>query len=455
MTKGTNQSTEMSNSKSTRRAVLRGAGAAGLLALGAGNAGAQPESEDPEDEVIVVDPLVFVIELDPQIHRVMKGYDVDNIRPNFYDNDWDVTWWGTTSVVENRADENRIHAVGLTPEEADFLRGLTGLKGGTWYNIDLTTGTYTTEYMPGLGLDNVTSAMLEKTGFDDYTKTLDEYTEWTYWLDFDPETGEIITYGQPVTYITIQRVIYQVFATVYGGPDPEGTILFEDQLSDGTSVHIQRTSLPDGGFITVTDTEGNVLGQSEELEPDTIYEHLEISLDSPITSSQILCATVYIQPGEPYTRNGEPLSDCAFITIPEEPSEPQASLTFEGQLSDGRSVIMQRAALSDGGFIEITDTEGNVLGQSEELESGIVYEHFGISLDQPITSSQTLCATAHIQPGEPYIFNGEPVTDCAFITIPEDKKKKKRKKQKKRGKNRKKRGKKRRKKDTQKPDCEE
>ena len=298
-----------------------GSGAAvgsGLTGLGAGTASAQPEPEQTDRTYrrVVRDPIEHTIELDPEIHRVMKGYAVDNISTNFYDNDWDVTWWGTTSVVENRADENRIHSVGLTSEEGDFLRSLTGLSGGTWYNIDLTSGTYTTEYMPGLQLDDVTTEMLETTGFEDYTKTLDEVTETQITYEFDPENPyEVIEVQQDYIYRTIQRVEYQVIAAVYDGPDPEGTVLFEDQLSDGTSVLIQLTSLPNGGFITITDTEGNVLGQSEELEPDTIYEDLEISLDPAITSSQTLCATAYVQPGELYTRNDEPIVDCAFITL--------------------------------------------------------------------------------------------------------------------------------------------
>jgi hypothetical protein len=170
------------------------------------------------------DPVVHKTTLDPITHRVVKGYATVVIQPNFYQNDWDIVWWGTNSVTENYYEKivykgnvsPYLGQVGLTKEEADFLTGMTGLSQNTWYNIDLTGGAYTTEYMPGLKPDDITTGMLTKTGFDDYTKTLEEYTETTITYDFDPlNPFEVVELHEYNTYITIQNVLYQVIAVVY------------------------------------------------------------------------------------------------------------------------------------------------------------------------------------------------------------------------------------------------
>jgi hypothetical protein len=170
------------------------------------------------------DPVIHKTVLDPEIHRVVKGYTTLRIDTNFYQNDWDAVWWGTDSVTENYYEKivykgnisPYLTFVGLTQDEANFLQGLTGFSSNTWYNIDLTGGTYTTEYMPGLKLSDVNDAMLKKTGFDDYTKTLDEYTETSVTYVFDElNPFEVIELHNYNTYITIQDVVYQVIAAVF------------------------------------------------------------------------------------------------------------------------------------------------------------------------------------------------------------------------------------------------
>lgn len=107
-----------------------------------------------------------------------------------------------------------------------------------------------------------------------------------------------------------------------------------------------------------------------------------------------------------------------------------ASVTFDDQDSDGRSVIVQQATLSDGGYLvihgESDGAPGAVLGHSEYLEPG---EHttVQVTLDDPITSTQTLIAMAHTDDGDqeyefpdadgPYTADGKPVTDDACITL--------------------------------------
>jgi hypothetical protein len=166
------------------------------------------------------DPVIQNITLDPAIHRVVKGYARMEISPNFYKNDWDATWWGTESVLENYASGNKLSSVGLTTEEVNFLTGLTGMDRATWYSIDLTDGVITSEYMPGFspgihGVREVTEEMLTTSGFEDYTKT-DEYTEHSLTYVYDPlNPFEVIELHEYTTYITVQDVTYQVIAVVY------------------------------------------------------------------------------------------------------------------------------------------------------------------------------------------------------------------------------------------------
>lgn len=103
-----------------------------------------------------------------------------------------------------------------------------------------------------------------------------------------------------------------------------------------------------------------------------------------------------------------------------------ASVTLDDQNSDGASVIVQHATLSDGGFIVIHDESGAVLGHSTHLDAGD-HSNVEVSLDNPITSTQTLIAMAHTDDGDetyefpdadgPYTAEGAPVTDDAHVTV--------------------------------------
>ena len=103
-----------------------------------------------------------------------------------------------------------------------------------------------------------------------------------------------------------------------------------------------------------------------------------------------------------------------------------ASVTFDDQNSDGSSVVVRSATLSDGGFLVIHDQSGAVLGHSAYLEAGS-HSNVGVTLDDPITATQVLIAMAHTDDGDqsyefpgadgPYTAGGAPVTDDARVTI--------------------------------------
>ena len=106
--------------------------------------------------------------------------------------------------------------------------------------------------------------------------------------------------------------------------------------------------------------------------------------------------------------------------------EQTASVTFGDQDSDGSSVVVQSATLSDGGYLVIHDESGAVLGHSAHLDAG-EHSNVEITLDSSISSDQTLIAMAHTDDGDqeyefpdadgPYTTDGKPVTDPATITL--------------------------------------
>jgi PGF-CTERM protein/surface glycoprotein (TIGR04207 family) len=114
-----------------------------------------------------------------------------------------------------------------------------------------------------------------------------------------------------------------------------------------------------------------------------------------------------------------------------------ASVTFNDQSSSGEEVRVASATLSEGGFVTIHDSTlqddpfGSVRGTSEYLEPGSS-SGITVTLDDPITESQTLIAMPHMDTNDneaydfvtsdgaedsPYTANGSAVTDEAEVTI--------------------------------------
>jgi hypothetical protein len=122
---------------------------------------------------------------------------------------------------------------------------------------------------------------------------------------------------------------------IFGVDDePEASITFEDQQSDGTSVVIDEVSLSDGGFVVVTDGEDH-LAVSEYLGDET-HENVTVEADENETEAELvgqLTATVHQDTtgdeaytydetdGEedyPYLEDGYPVSDTAAVTSAED-----------------------------------------------------------------------------------------------------------------------------------------
>ncbi|WP_226041698.1 hypothetical protein [Natrinema sp. DC36] len=142
----------------------------------------------------------------------------------------------------------------------------------------------------------------------------------------------------------------------------------------------------------------------------------------------------------------------AGIAIQDNETENEtATVTFENQTSNGTAVVVNNTTLPEGGFAVIhaaapadenaTENEtvtnmseeyepGEVLGNSTYLESGD-HENVTVELNESLEESQVLIAMAHQdtngnetydfpEADDPYVSDGEPVTDDALITLEEE-----------------------------------
>ncbi|WP_231185715.1 hypothetical protein [Haladaptatus sp. DYF46] len=126
--------------------------------------------------------------------------------------------------------------------------------------------------------------------------------------------------------------------------------------------------------------------------------------------------------------------------VPEQPtmSNLDADVTFDNQTSDGQTVTVDSATLSEGGFVTIHDSSlldgnvvGSVVGTSEYLEPG-THENVSVTLNEPLTESQTLIAMPHLDTNDnqvydfvtsggsadlPYVVDNNIVADSAYVTV--------------------------------------
>ncbi len=84
---------------------------------------------------------------------------------------------------------------------------------------------------------------------------------------------------------------------------------------------------------------------------------------------------------------------------PEAPPTGPSSLTFEGQDSDGSSIVVASVSLPASGFIAVhADADGSpgaIIGHSELLPAG-ESTNVVVTLDEPLTASATLWPMVHI-----------------------------------------------------------
>jgi plastocyanin len=236
---------------------------------------------------------------------------------------------------------------------------------------------------------------------------------------------------------------------------PAAAVTFTEQTTGGGSVFVDSVRMDEGGFVTMHDDSlldgdalGSVVGVSEYLGPGS-YEDVVVGLDSELTSDQTLIAMPHRDTdGDetydfvdtdgsedgPYTDAGSAITDSGQVTV----ASALASVTFADQTTDGTSVTVDSVRMDRGGFVTMHDdslldgdTLGSVVGVSEYLGPGS-YEDVVVSLDEELTSDQTLIAMPHRDTNDnetydfvdtdgsedgPFTNNDGAITDSGQVTI--------------------------------------
>ena len=165
------------------------------------------------------------------------------------------------------------------------------------------------------------------------------------------------------------------------------TVEIANQTSNGSTVTIRRTRLPEGGFITIHESgyvdgaepaDSSIIAVSRPLDAGT-HRNVTVKIanappgnfpglnQSRLNTSQTVAATAYRDTNQngrfdyvrtvgsiddAYRSGGTPVSDTAGITVPRsEKPRPTASVTFTDQRLQNNTLVVRRAQLPDGGFI--------------------------------------------------------------------------------------------------------
>jgi hypothetical protein len=241
------------------------------------------------------------------------------------------------------------------------------------------------------------------------------------------------------------------------------SITLANQTRTGRSVFVDEATLPEGGFVVLSEAgpNGSVVGVSLPLAPGT-HEGKVTLRGVPgsdlnrtrLGANTTLVATLYrdsnnnshfdglLEPGtdEPYTENETAVADRATVTIPDDERPTNASVALSNQTTNGTSVSVDSAALPDGGYVAIHDGGYNgsnatetLAGATDYLAAGS-YENVTVALDNGSTAIDSGRVSAviyadtdgdrrfqYVPSGgvedRPVRENGSAVADGAFVTV--------------------------------------
>jgi hypothetical protein len=276
--------------------------------------------------------------------------------------------------------------------------------------------------------------------------------------------------GQSTTQTTNQTTTQTQNATT-----TNATVAFSNQTTNGSVVTVKRATLPEGGFVVLSNDPYGEIGLLEEtmiavskpLSPGT---HRNITLQvkhSPpggFVNRTALDTTSDYSVGlyrdtnnnsrfEYITSAGTNdtayltgtgtdrryVSDAAVVTIPgSNTPTPTASIRFANQTTNGSAVTIQSVTLPDGGWVVVRnqsylrggDPLQTIVGRSQYLPAG-THRNVSVSLSQPVQQRQTLVASPsrdtngnrqydYVRSGgfqDPaYTGNGTIITDTASVT---------------------------------------
>jgi hypothetical protein len=256
-----------------------------------------------------------------------------------------------------------------------------------------------------------------------------------------------------------------------GFPQQEGTntsanasVTLTNQTRTGRSVFVDEATLPEGGFVVLSEAgpNGSVVGVSLPLAAGTHEGKVTLRgvPGSDLNRTQLganttLVATPHrdsnnnsrfdglLEPGtdEPYTRNASPVADRATVTIADGKRPTNASVTLSNRTTNGTTVTVDRATLAEGGYVAIHEGGYNgsnatetLVGSTGYLDAGS-YANVTVALgtnDSALTDSGRISAVVHedtdgdrafqyVQSGgiedRPALENGTVVADTASLTV--------------------------------------
>jgi membrane-bound metal-dependent hydrolase YbcI (DUF457 family) len=222
------------------------------------------------------------------------------------------------------------------------------------------------------------------------------------------------------------------------GNQTTASVVFTNQTTNGSTVTIERVTLPDNGFVAVhtggyatgpAPATGSVIAVSQHLSAGT-HRNVTINIShappsnapglnrTRLNESQTLAAVAYQDTNDnhrfdfvssfgkqdrPFTANGSTVKDSARISAPTPPRQT-ASVVFHNQTLGDASVTVASARLPKGGFLVIHNesylspenaTLESAVGVTAYLESG---KHSSVRvplLEGAVTTNQTLVAVVY------------------------------------------------------------
>jgi PGF-CTERM protein len=232
-------------------------------------------------------------------------------------------------------------------------------------------------------------------------------------------------------------------------------VTFSGEADVRDNVTVDSVTLHNGGFVTLHDSTvldgavfDSVRGTSEYLGPGT-HENVSIAIDEVPGGEDTFVAMPHFDTNDneaydfvtsegtedgPYTVAGSPNVVPSMVS-----AAPTASVSISDQTTDGSTVTVGSASLSQGGFVTIHDgslldgaTLDSVRGTSEYLDAGM-HSDVEVSLDTPYEEDGTVIAMPHLDTNdnEAYDFvssegtddgpytnaNGDIVLDDAALTV--------------------------------------
>ncbi|WP_435079395.1 DUF7282 domain-containing protein [Halococcus sp. AFM35] len=241
------------------------------------------------------------------------------------------------------------------------------------------------------------------------------------------------------------------------------SVTMTNQTRTGRSVFIDRATLPEGGFVVLSEAgdNGSVIGVSLPLAPGTHEGKVTLRgvpgsdlNHTSLGANTTLVATLYrdsndnsrfdglLESGtdEPYMKDASPVADRATVTIADGERPTNASVTLSNGTTNGTRVTVDRATLAEGGYVAIHEGGYNgsnatetLVGATGYLDAGS-YANVTVSLgnDSTLTDSGRISAVVYedtdgdrafqyVQSDgiedQPALENGTAVADTASLTV--------------------------------------